>query len=160
MRRLVNSYCSPLKAFLPLLPSPCGPFGSFSSFFSSHLTGVKIIFVRAVKIYPQVVRKRNRGRTGERQKEGYTKVKSSERSVLKSQCLCVDVCDSVGSCVAVNTVQCPQSPSPIHCWLDLHLLVCVCVHESDKHTAIGFPEWSGPGLKVSHTTPNSPTLQS
>lgn len=50
-------------------------------------------------IFPQVVRKRNRDRTGERQKEGYTK---ALREVLKSQCLCVR--DSVGPCIAVNTV--------------------------------------------------------
>lgn len=40
-------------------------------------------------IFPQVVRKRNRGRTGERQKEGYTKVKSSERTVCQRVSVCM-----------------------------------------------------------------------
>lgn len=37
--------------------------------------------------------------------------------------------------------------------------VCVCVHDSIKHTANGFPEWSGPGLRVNTQQPHSSILE-
>lgn len=69
-----HSWSSPQQSFLyaeVLLHS--------SLFLSSHLPGVEIISVSGVMIFPQVVHKRKRsGTERERQKEGYTKVKSSE----------------------------------------------------------------------------------
>lgn len=101
--RLANSYWYPFKLFLSSRHSPHSPHQQFllynevhlhsSRLLSSHLPGVKIISVSEEMSFQQVVRKRKGGRTGERQREVYTSVKSSKRTVCQSQSLCLCKCE-------------------------------------------------------------------
>lgn len=82
-----------------------------------------------------------RGERGRRQ---------SDEEVESSEC----VCGRLQARVVVDAA--PPHPQSLSLLAAFIILVCVSAHGSNKHTAIGFPEWSGLDLDDTPQPPNRP----